>query len=438
MTTIGSLFTGMGGLDLAAEHVFGGRTAWTSDVDPGARKVIAHRYPDAPNLGDITAIDWEAVEPVDIITGGSPCQDLSAAGKRSGMRAGTRSGLWASMLEGIHALRPRHVIWENVGGAYSACAHSDLEPCPGCVGDGPHRPVLRALGRVLGDLASVGYDASWCGLRAADVGAPHGRFRVFVLATDTESDAGRVGHGDDVCAGRAAVGREPTSGRGGAATDTRGEHGQQRRQSAPGQAASRRPLREPTGRGRAPVTLLPTPMARDFKGSGPADAHRHDPNLSAIGHLLPTPRATDGTKGGPNQRGSSGDLMLPSAVHLLPTPTAADSKASGGDPATSNVPLTDATVRGRRQWGQYAPAIARWEAVTGQPAPAPTETSARGSQRLSPAFTQWMMGLPAGWITEVPGVTRNEALKLCGNGVVPHQAVAALEHMLAFDQAAAA
>src|SRR5690606_3781777 len=63
-------------------------------------------------------------------------------------------------------------------------------------------------------------------------------------------------------------------------------------------------------------------------------------------HLLPTPRATDGTKGGPNQRGSSGDMMLPSAVQLLPTPTAMDSKASGGSGA-SDVTLTDAMVRGK-------------------------------------------------------------------------------------------
>ena len=126
--------------------------------------------------------------------------------------------------------------------------------------------------------------------------------------------------------------------------------------------------------------------------------------LTIAVQLLPTPRATDGTKGGPNQRGSKGDLMLPSAVQL--------------------------------NWGQYAAAIARWEAVMG-PAPSPTETGPRGNPRLSARFCEWLMGLPAGWITDVPDVTRNQALKLCGNGVVPHQAIAALTHMIARTERAA-
>lgn len=88
-------------------------------------------------------------------------------------------------------------------------------------------------------------------------------------------------------------------------------------------------------------------------------------------------------------------------------------------------------LNGLTDWGKYAASIARWEAIHG-PAPAPTMTSPRsGNQQLSPAFTEWMMGLPTGWITDVPGTTRNEALKACGNGVVPQQAIAALRHMLA-------
>ena len=84
------------------------------------------------------------------------------------------------------------------------------------------------------------------------------------------------------------------------------------------------------------------------------------------------------------------------------------------------------------RWGQYADAITRWEHVSGRPAPEPTEPTGRGgAPRLSPAFTEWLMGLPAGWITDVPGITRNEALKLCGNGVVPQQAVAAFSYLLA-------
>lgn len=111
------------------------------------------------------------------------CQDLSTAGRRAGMTDGTRSNLWVAMRDAIAALQPTYVVWENVRGALSAPASSVLEHCPGCMGDSRHRgPDLRALGRVLGDLAELGFDAEWHSLRAADVGACHGRFRVFVLA----------------------------------------------------------------------------------------------------------------------------------------------------------------------------------------------------------------------------------------------------------------
>lgn len=189
---IGELFSGYGGLGMGVQAVLGGEIAWHSEIDPGPCKVLAHRYPDVPNLGDITAIDWTQVEPVDVITGGSPCQDVSAAGKRAGMRAGTRSGLWASMCDAIDIIRPRLVVWENVRGVLSAHADSAVEPCPICVGD--ERDVhLRALGRVVGDLAELGYVGRWTGLRAADVGAPHGRFRVFVVAWPA-ADPNRLGY----------------------------------------------------------------------------------------------------------------------------------------------------------------------------------------------------------------------------------------------------
>lgn len=216
------------------------------------------------------------------------------------------------------------------------------------------------------------------------------------------------------------------------------------------------------------VALLPTPQARDEKGYGPADLKRNDPNLSALPLMLPTPRATDGTKGGPNQRGSSGDLMLPSAVQLIPTPSVADStggherrggkrgdelllkglaraQAEGKLLPTPIATHWAKTSDGAREkygssdsmqdiveadrWGEYGPAIRRWEAVT-RPAPEPTRLSAKGTPKLSDRFDEWLMGLPDGWITEVPGVTWNETLKACGNGVVPQQAVAALRFLL--------
>lgn len=175
--------------------------------------------------------------------------------------------------------------------------------------------------------------------------------------------------------------------------------------------------------------LLPTPTSRDWRDH---ETLVEDERRGKDTHveLLPTPRATDGTKGGPNQRGSSGDLMLPSAVQtLLPTPIATDSKPSGSAGYTTGhdgTTLTDATVRQPARWGEYEPAIRRWEAVT-RPAPEPTKLNAKGNPKLSDEFDEWLMGLPAGWITDVPGVTWNEALKACGNGVVPQQAVAAIE-----------
>lgn len=195
--TYGELCAGYGGLFSGVQSVLGGDLKWYSEFDAAPSKVMAYHHPNVPNIGDMTKVDWTTVEPVDVLAGGTPCQDLSHAGKRAGMTEGTRSNLWVQMREAVNVLRPKLVVWENVRGALSAEAASDLEPCPGCLGDpGDGQPVLRALGRVLGDLAELGYDARWYGLRAADVGAAHGRFRVFLFATPADTDsAGRREHG---------------------------------------------------------------------------------------------------------------------------------------------------------------------------------------------------------------------------------------------------
>jgi hypothetical protein len=148
--------------------------------------------------------------------------------------------------------------------------------------------------------------------------------------------------------------------------------------------------------------LLPTPAARDSHNAGDPDrtadrmADRGQPlSEVAVNVLMPTPRATDGTKGGPNQRGSSGDLMLPSAVSsLLPTPTAQDSAQSGGGyNGQTNVTLTDATVRQPAKWGEYEPAIRRWEAVT-RPAPEPTKPNARATPSSPTSSTNGSWATP--------------------------------------------
>ena len=81
---IGSVCTGYGGLDEAVQQVYGGELVWVADNDPGAAAILAHHHPDVPNLGDITAVNWADVPPVDVLTMGFPCQDVSVAGQRAG------------------------------------------------------------------------------------------------------------------------------------------------------------------------------------------------------------------------------------------------------------------------------------------------------------------------------------------------------------------
>lgn len=180
---IGSLFSGYGGLDLAVSKVFDAEVAWHCEWEDAPSKILEANFPGVPNYRDVTQVDWAVVEPVDILTGGFPCQDVSLAGRRAGLNEGTRSGLWSEFAKAIEVIRPRWVVIENVRGLLSAKAGSDLEQCAWCMGEaGDGEPPLRALGAVLGDLADLRYDARWHGVRASDAGAPHQRFRVFVIA----------------------------------------------------------------------------------------------------------------------------------------------------------------------------------------------------------------------------------------------------------------
>ncbi|MCW3818615.1 DNA (cytosine-5-)-methyltransferase [Micromonospora sp. DR5-3] len=167
---IGSLCTGYGGLDLAVELVLGGRLAWYAEVDRHARTVLEHHWPGVRNLGDIRTVDWTRIEPVDVLTAGFPCQDISNAGKRAGI-TGIHSSLWTSVVDAVRALRPPLVFVENVAAL-----------------------LRRGFDVVAADLAALGYDTSWTCLRASDIGAPHRRDRLFLLATPTEL----LGRGADV------------------------------------------------------------------------------------------------------------------------------------------------------------------------------------------------------------------------------------------------
>lgn len=165
---IGSLCSGYGGLDIAVMSVLGGRLAWVAENERYAAAVLAARFPGAVNLGDITVIDWSRVPPVDVLTAGFPCQDISYAGTGAGITEGTRSGLWLHIAEGLRQLRPGYAFLENVAALRT-----------------------RGLGKVLGDLAALGYDTQWTCLRASDAGACHRRDRLFILAV-RPGTAGRL------------------------------------------------------------------------------------------------------------------------------------------------------------------------------------------------------------------------------------------------------
>ena len=151
------------------------------------------------------------------------------------------------------------------------------------------------------------------------------------------------------------------------------------------------------------------------------------------GDLLPTPNAQDGNGGG--RYSSAGhQSTLPGEARLLCTPSASD--GAGGKTSRSGSRIDEPLLGGQVRemataWGKYEPAIRRWEQLT-RPAPAPTEPNKNGNPRLSAAFSEWLMGWPAGWVTDPAiGISRNDQLRIVGNGVCPQQAVAALRLLLA-------
>lgn len=189
--------------------------------------------------------------------------------------------------------------------------------------------------------------------------------------------------------------------------------------------------------------LLPTPEAK-LCDSGPDYARAGRPGsggddlTTAVHRLLPTPTTQDGANNGGPSQFERNTPPLNAAVLMLPTPRTTDRKTGSASSCArsrvaagiANLGEQVAVTAADETWGDFLPAIRRWEAVMG-PAPAPTETGSKGGLRLSARFTEWMMGQPAGWITDPAiGISRNEQLKACGNGVVTQQAAFALADML--------
>jgi DNA (cytosine-5)-methyltransferase 1 len=303
-----SLCSGTGALDLAVEQETGSRLAAYAELDPYACQVMAVRFPDATNLGDITAVDWTAFAAshpkVRNLVAGWPCQGISHNGHRLGLED-PRSGIWRDVVRAIAAIRPERVFLENVAAIKT-----------------------RGLRVVAAHLAELGYDARWTFVTAGSVGAPHPRPRWLCSAV-------------------------------------------------PGSGSS---MEVP-----APTSLPPVPA------------------------LLPTPKASDGPNGGPNQRDGAGNYYLPAIA-----------------------------VRLDEQWRvpelglDYGPAVRRWERILGRLAPSPTSPDVRGNLRIAPEFVEWTMGYPRGWVTDLPDIPRAQQIKLGGNGVVPLQAVSCYRHQDAY------
>jgi DNA (cytosine-5)-methyltransferase 1 len=324
-------------------------------------------------------VDWAGVEPVDILAAGFPCQPVSAAGKRKGIE--DERWLFDDICEAIGRMgpRPRLLVFENVAGLLSANG-----------GD--------AMARVIHGLAAIGYVGRYRLLRASDVGAPHKRERWFCIArpaADTEGARAAAAQQRRRLCGLESPVQDPDSAASG-----------ERRKPAPGQAPGGRTRPDAGGPGGAPA---PDTSSKRRERQRQPEAARTPDWRRELGSGEPAGSSTCAPADT-----TIAELRGPQLTDLG---TAASRAAEPGERASALA------------WGAYEPAIRRWETVTGRPAPRPTEPGRTG-ERLSPRFVEWMQGLPEGWVTGVPGLSRNQQLHALGNGVVPQQAAMALRLLL--------
>lgn len=377
---VGSLFTGYGGLDTA----IGGELAWYAEIDKAACEVLANLHPGVPNLGDITKIDWTQVEPVDVLTGGYPCQPFSHAGLRKGKNDDRH--LWPYVRDAIHTLRPEYAVLENVSG------HLTL-----------------GFADVLSDLATIGFDAEWGTFRASDVGAPHQRKRLFIIAYPDSTRRGE--HGRAVTIQQEFVATQRDSD-----TTTHTEHDGLNGGTLTGsfsESENERRLQQPERRN--PNVIADT----DSDGHG---QQLHARRMGGVeGEATVSTQQRERTRGESDPRGV--DDAANTAGSRLQGSDVWDAARKGSDQ-----PSTGGTRSPDTDWGKYAPAINRWATVLDRPAPAPT-VQHKDKRRLNPQFVEWMMGLPDGWVTG-HGLSAAQELKMLGNGVVPQQARAAIAQLM--------
>jgi DNA (cytosine-5)-methyltransferase 1 len=379
--TKGSLCSGIGGLDQALP----GEPEWMAETNQAAARILKREHPEVPNLGDITVPDFPATR-VDLLASGDPCQSMSTAGRQNASE--DERFLWPHVIDIIRRTLPDQIFLENVQNLVSVALRKKDRTWgavpPEFVHPSEHWQYEKGsvLKMRLDDLRAAGYAARWTVLGACAVGAPHHRHRWFLRAVHVGAGAPEAVRVLSKCGAPRTGGRvlmpTPTT------ADGKGGPG------ASGRAGGLNL--------RTTVALLPTPRARDWKGSeGDIDRttrgrHAGDALPTEVARLLLTPRATDGTNGGPNQRGRKGDLAMGSACRP-------------------------------EVWGKFAEAVALWESITDRSAPDPTVPAPRGGRRLNPALSEWMMGYPDGYVTGE--LDRNAALEAIGNGVVSLQGATA-------------
>ena len=200
---LGSLFDGSGGFPLAGA-IHGIEPVWASEIEPYPMRVTEKRFPKMKQLGDVTKINGAEVEPVDIITFGSPCQDLSVAGKQAGIHDGARSSLFFEAIRIIREMRnatsdqyPRFAVWENVPGAFSSHHGADFRAVlqalceikdAGAAVPGPDRGGWKPAGCIVGS----GYSVAWRIYDAQFWGVPQRRKRIYLIADFRSERAGEI------------------------------------------------------------------------------------------------------------------------------------------------------------------------------------------------------------------------------------------------------
>ena len=327
--TAGSLCTGYGGLDLAVMAVTGARLAWTAETDKYAAHVLARHWPDVPNLGDVTALDWATVPPVDLVSAGWPCQDISYACPGAGITEGTRSGLWLKIADGLRHLQPAYIFLENVAALRTrGLGKSSVTwPRSGMTRSGSAFALPTPEPRTA---------ATACSSSRSGPGRPPGS---RLLPTPV---AGNFNDGADLPTWQARRDRQKKLGRNGNGIGT--------------------PL--PVA-----IALLPTPMAGDFgadRSAGPvrpSGAKRQTGLPDVIIHRLTGHDAHAGPA--KRRRGPAaadpGHRLLAERARPAGRPARQRAPERPGPRRRGHRPHAGPGGRGPAAWAEYEPAIRRWE-----------------------------------------------------------------------------